>query len=42
MMGQHKGHGGLRSPKWETLKKEGLALWFRAKMAPARRDKGAA
>ena len=28
------------APKWETLKKEGLALRFRAKMAPGRRDEG--
>ena len=30
------------APKWETLKKEGLALRFRAKMAPGRRDEGVA
>ena len=30
----------LWGPKWETLKKEGLALRFRAKMAPSGRDEG--
>ena len=29
-------------PKWETLKKEGLALQFRAKMVPGGRDEGVA
>ena len=32
----------LWGPKWETLKTEGLALRFRAKMAPGRRDEGVA
>ena len=33
---------GMWGPKWETLKKEGLALQFRAKMAPGRRDEDVA
>ena len=32
----------LWGPKWETQKKEGLALQFRAKMAPGGRDEGEA
>ena len=32
----------LWGPKWETLKKEGLALQFRAKMALGGRDEGVA
>ena len=35
-------NGHVWGPKWETLKKEGLALQFRAKMAPGGRDEGVA
>ena len=34
--------GEMWGPKLETLKKEGLALRFRAKMVPGGRDEGVA